>query len=364
MIHIVIGTKAQLIKMAPIMRELDHRGIRYRYLSTGQHADTIGDLLTNFNLNPAEARLYDGDDIVSVKSTIFWFFRLFFLALFKRRKVFGDEVNKNDIVLVHGDTLSTLIGAIMGRVAGLKVGHVESGLRSFRLFHPFPEEITRLLVFRLSHYFFCPDDTSMKNLKNIKGVKVNTGGNTLYDALTLALNARGTEVSSEKMDGFAIATLHRYENFSSVSSVARIVNLLEIAASRIKLTFVMHKPTIKALKKYNLYTRLSNNKNIILVPRMDYFSFISIVGKAEFLISDGGSNQEECFYLGKPVLLLRETSERQEGIGENCVVSHYDASIVKDFLASYKKLARAKHTLSQSPSSKIVDVCIENDMTN
>ncbi|MFT6599718.1 MAG: UDP-N-acetylglucosamine 2-epimerase (non-hydrolyzing) [Alloalcanivorax sp.] len=364
MIHIVIGTKAQLIKMAPVMRELDRRGIRYRYLSTGQHRDTIDDLLANFELNPAEARLYDSNDIVSVKSTIYWFLRLFFLAFFKRKKVFGDEVTKNDVVLVHGDTLSTLVGAIMGRLAGLKVGHVESGLRSFRLFHPFPEEITRLLVFRLSHYFFCPDDISVSNLRKMKGVKINTDGNTLYDALMLALDARRAQTIIEEGDDYAIVTLHRYENFSSASSVASIVSLLEIAASQIRLTFVMHKPTIQALKKYKLYKRLADNDNINLIPRMDYFSFISIVEKAEFLISDGGSNQEECFYLGKPVLLLREASERQEGIGENCVISRYDPIVVKDFLVSYKTLTRAKHKLSGSPSSKIVDVCVEHGMAN
>ncbi len=364
MIHVVIGTKAQLIKMAPIMSELNRRGIRFRYLSTGQHKDTIDDLLENFDLRPAESQLYEGDDIVSVKSILFWFLRLFFLTLFKRKKVFGGEVTKNDVVLVHGDTLSTLVGAIMGRVAGLKVGHVESGLRSFRLFHPFPEEITRLLVFRLSHYFFCPDDVSVSNLKKVKGIKINTGGNTLYDALVLAVGAKKKETVSQGVGDYAVVTLHRYENFSSASSVARIVNLLEMAAYQIKLTFVMHKPTVQALKKYKLYARLVNNKNITMIPRMDYFSFISIVEKAEFLISDGGSNQEECFYLGKPVLLLRDASERQEGIGENCVISHYDPVIVKDFLASYKSLTRAKHILYRSPSSKIVDVCVERGMAN
>lgn len=364
MIHIVIGTKAQLIKMAPIMRELDRRGIRYRYLSTGQHRDTIDDLLVNFELSPAEARLYENEDVVSIKSTIYWFLKLIFLALFKRKKIFGSEVKKNDVVLVHGDTLSTLVGAVMGRLAGLKVGHVESGLRSFRLFHPFPEEITRLLVFRLSHYFFCPDEIAVSNLKKIKGLKINTGGNTLYDALLLAINVIGTEAISHDPDDYAIVTLHRYENFSNFSSVARIVNLLEIAASQMKLTFVMHKPTVQALKKYNFYEKLAKNKNIEMIPRMDYFSFISVVEKAQFLISDGGSNQEECFYLGKPVLLLRDASERQEGIGDNCIISRYDPAVVKYFLDSYRSLKRNKHVLPRSPSSKIVDVCVEYDLVN
>jgi len=364
MIHIVIGTKAQLVKMAPIMRELEHRSIRYRYLSTGQHKDTIEDLLANFQLSPAEIRLYEGDDTVSVKSTIFWFLRLLFLAFFKRKSVFGDDVKKSDVVLVHGDTLSTLVGAVMGRVAGLKVGHVESGLRSFRLFHPFPEEITRVLVFRLSHYFFCPDNIAIENLKKVKGVKVNTLGNTLYDSLSLALDSEKQQEQAARRKNYAIVTLHRYENFNNASSAARVVELIEMAATRIKLIFVMHKPTVRALNKYHLYARIKENENIELVPRMDYFSFISLVGKAEFLISDGGSNQEECFYLGKPVLLLRDASERQEGIGENCVISHYDREIVKKFLISYESLSRDKRVMSSSPSSNVVDFCVQHGLTD
>jgi UDP-N-acetylglucosamine 2-epimerase (non-hydrolysing) len=183
MIHVIIGTKAQLIKMAPIMAELSHRNVSYRYISTGQHKETVEDILLNFNINNPDVFLYEGKDIVSIRSMFFWLCRILARALFNKRYIFGEQVNNDDIALVHGDTLSTLAGALIARMAGLKVGHVESGLRSYRLFHPFPEELTRILTFKLSNYFFCPDDIATNNLGKVSGVKINTGGNTLYDAV-------------------------------------------------------------------------------------------------------------------------------------------------------------------------------------
>ena len=138
------------------------------------------------------------------------------------------------------------------------------------------------------------------------------------------------------------------------------MNLLEVASKKINLVFVMHKPTIEALKRHDLYGRVSNNKNIEMVPRMDYFSFISLIKRSEFVISDGGSNQEECFYLGKPVLLFRDASERREGLGENCVISHYDEAIIQDFLDSYSEYKRPFYKMQSSPSSLIVDFCERN----
>jgi UDP-N-acetylglucosamine 2-epimerase (non-hydrolysing) len=360
MIHIVLGTKAQLIKMAPIMRDLQRKGLAFRYISTGQHKETIEDLLVNFGLDGPHVVLYEGKDIVAVKAMFFWFLRLLMISLFKKKKVFGEQRKKSDIVLVHGDTLSTLLGALMGRLAGLKVGHVESGLRSFNLFHPFPEEITRILTFRLSHYLFCPDDVAVENLGYIKGIKVNTRGNTLYDSLKMAKQEKPDCVISGAFRPYCVVTLHRYENFNNQASISRILKLLEMASEKIDLVFVLHKPTVEALKKHDLYERISSNENIEMVPRMDYFSFISLIKNSDFVISDGGSNQEECFYLGKPVLLFREASERREGLGENCVISHYNEVIVENFLNSYSEYERPSYEMPSSPSSLIVDFCERN----
>jgi UDP-N-acetylglucosamine 2-epimerase (non-hydrolysing) len=360
MIHIIIGTKAQLIKMAPVMAELSRRGVPYRYISTGQHKDTVADLLLNFNVKDPDVFLYDGKDIVSVRSMFFWLCRILSRALFNKRYIFGEQVSNDDIVLIHGDTLSTLAGALMARMAGLKVGHVESGLRSYRFFHPFPEELTRVLTFKLSNYLFCPDDIAVKNLGKISGVKVNTGGNTLYDAVHAVRPSVGSPLSLP-VRNFAIVTLHRYENFKDRQCVLRILNIVEMASKHQRLVFVMHKTTVRALKKYGFYERVKNNDRIKTVPRMDYFSFIALIKKSKFVISDGGSNQEECFYLGKPILLLRDASERQEGLGENCVLSHYSIATASEFVENYQSYERVGHAILTRPSKTIVDFLLSLD---
>ena len=154
MIHIVLGTKAQLVKMAPVMVRLREREIPYRFVHTGQHQATMNEMLEEFALKLPDVVLHAGRDIVSIPQMAVWMAKILGLCLTRRGEIFGPE--PSGIVLVHGDTFSTLLGALMGRVARLRVGHVESGLRSFDLFHPFPEEITRLLTFRLSDSLYCP----------------------------------------------------------------------------------------------------------------------------------------------------------------------------------------------------------------
>ena len=148
MIHIIIGTKAQLIKMAPVMKLLEQQGIEYNYISTGQHRETMDDILANFGIKLPDQITYTGKDITSVIQMFTWSVRNIVHTLQNKHAIFRNDTN--GIVLVHGDTFSTLLGALMGKIAGLKVGHIESGLRSFNLFHPFTEEITRILTFRLS----------------------------------------------------------------------------------------------------------------------------------------------------------------------------------------------------------------------
>ena len=154
MIHIVLGTKAQLVKMAPVMVRLRDRDIPYRFVHTGQHQATMSEMLDEFGLKHPDVVLHRGRDVVSLPQMAVWTAGILWKCLTRRREIFGEPAR--GIVLVHGDTLSTLLGALMGKVARLRVGHVESGLRSFRLFDPFPEEIIRLLTFRLSDSLYCP----------------------------------------------------------------------------------------------------------------------------------------------------------------------------------------------------------------
>ena len=354
MIHIVIGTKAQLVKMAPILVELNSRKLPYNFIFTGQHQETMEALRINFKLGAPNITLHDGKDITSVPAMIVWLFKILWRTLFDRKTIFRGD--KQGIVLVHGDTFSTLLGALMGRLARLKVGHVESGMRSFNYFHPFPEEITRILTFYLSDYYFCPGETAVNNIKNFKGEKIDTKYNTLLDSLEAArknFEEIKIDIPEEK---YAIVTSHRFENIFNKNVLNRNINLVLLVADKMKTIFIMHPITKERLIKYGLLDKLQSHTNIECRPRYDYFSFMKLVYHSELLVSDGGSNQEECWFMGKPCLLLRKVTEHPEGVGRNVVLSEFSETVVSNFLDNYNKYKTEPLLGLESPSKMIVDL--------
>ncbi len=358
MIHVVLGTKAQLIKMAPIMRRMKDRDIEYNYISTGQHHDTMAEILDNFQIKRPDVHLYNGPDITSITQMFLWAIKILFKTLFNRQKIFKGD--KNGIVLVHGDTFSTLLGALMGRVAGLKVGHVESGLRSFNIFKPFPEELTRIGTFYLSHFYFCPGEWAQNNLKKFSGKKIDTNMNTLIDSLFYAKPMITKTVKGLIPDySYGIVTVHRYENVFNQESIKKVVEAVQLIAKKHKLLFILHKPTKINLEKFGCYETLASDPNIELRPRYDYFDFMRLLNHAEFVVSDGGSNQEECFYFGKPLILLRDVTERHEGLGQNAVLSKFNHDTIKKFSENYSTYARAPFQPKISPTDIILDGCAQ-----
>ena len=355
MIYVVIGTKAQLIKMAPVMVALRNQGLPYRFISTGQHRETTQGILDNFGLRGPDHTLYDGPDITSIPHMSLWGARLLWRVFRRREEVFGHK--PEGIVLVHGDTLSTLLGALMGRAAGLKVGHVESGLRSYNWLHPFPEEITRLMTFRLTHVHFCPGNWAVDNLCNYRGEKVNVQDNTLKDALRIAMRAIATADVPIPSHPYAIVSIHRFENTFSRKALSRVAATVEKVAKQVPVLFILHKVTERKLRRFGLFEQLKDVPAVEFRQRYDYFRFIKLVLRAEFVISDGGSNQEECHYLGKPILLLRKATERREGLGTNCVLSRHDPDVIQDFLQHYPRYAIRAAERASSPSDLIAKAC-------
>jgi UDP-N-acetylglucosamine 2-epimerase (non-hydrolysing) len=355
MIHFVIGTKAQLIKTALVMRALKNRGIAYNYISTGQHHETIQDIHRNFDLPGPNRVLYTGPDIVSIPAMIRWSVHILLNTLKHRGSIFGED--RGGIVLIHGDTFSTILGALMAKAAGLKVGHIESGLRSFDIFHPFPEELTRLATFRLSDVMFCPNEWAVSNVKHYKAVAINTNGNTLMDALNMAANHNLETMPPVPAYPFGIVSLHRSENILTQRALLRVVETVEKIAVRHRLLFVLHKPTERRLQISGLLGRLRTNPNIEFRPRYGYFQFISLLKHAMFVVTDGGSNQEECAYLGKPTLLLRKATERKEGLEKHCVLSRYDPAVIDAFIS--RTFANDNAALKNifSPSAVIAEYC-------
>lgn len=360
MIYFIVGTKAQFIKMAPVVCAAEEKGIRYRIILTGQHRDTLSEIADNFNVRAADYVLYDGPDIVSIPKMFAWAIRVLWKTYWEKSSIF-DGGDKAGVVLVHGDTFSTLLGAFMAKIAGLRVGHVESGLRSFNYFHPFPEEITRLIVFRISDFYFCPGSWAVSNLDKFNGVKIDTKKNTLFDALKFAVqNEKNVNVGVPQRP-FGIVSLHRFENISSRENLLRVVEIVERIAESHYLLFILHKPTEKKLKKINLYERLRENENIEFRSRYDYFRFVKLIMHARFMVSDGGSNQEECSYLNKPLLLLRKATERPEGLDKNCVLSNYEFSKIDRFIQEFAYGAPVAdfHPVDDvNPSEIILDACV------
>lgn len=353
MIHVFLGTKAQLIKMAPIMREMQARNISYNFIFSGQHQKTIADIRQNFNIKEPDIILYQGKDITGMLQMAIWSIKIIFFTLSNKKRVWKND--KKGIVLNHGDTFSTLLGSILAKSFGFQNAHIESGLRSFRCFHPFPEELIRLAVFKLSNVYFAPDKWALKNLDGYKGMKVNTQANTLYDSLQIIKKWSHPPKIKIPDYQYAIVSLHRFENISRKKSLNRIISLLDFISKDIKLLFITHAPTLKWLEKTKLIKKLEAMKNIELRPRYDYHDFISLVIKSEFVITDGGSNQEECYYLGKPCLLFRKATERNEGLGKNVILSRFDKHIIQEFTSNYNFYRRNEIQHSVTPSKIIID---------
>jgi len=357
MIICFIGTRAQTIKMAPALLEMERRRLPFRLVLTGQHEDTIDQLFTEFGISTAPVRLYQGKEISGIMQMGLWFMGCLWTCLRHSRRFFGITTGEANVILVHGDTVSTLLGAVVGRLLRFDVAHIEAGLRSRNLFHPFPEELTRLAVFRLSTISFCPGAWAYDNLSMHHTERIDTRYNTLIDALSIALaSPQHARRAQPIVSAYGIVSIHRFENIFSIARLTRIIELIETAASRHQLVFVLHPSTRKKLTEYNLLLRIESNSQIQVVARMGYISFVQLMRNALFVISDGGGNQEELSYLGIPTLLMRKATERKEGLGQTVTLCAYDEKTLITFLDQF---ARSEHPRFSpppiSPSSMIVD---------
>lgn len=352
-IHVFIGTKAQLIKMGPVMKGLQDRGIPYRFIHSGQHQETMGELIANFGIRQPDVVLHAGRDITGIVQMLLWSLKILFRSLFRPEWLWGSR--EKGYVLNHGDTFSTLLGTLLARFHGHQAVHVESGLRSFDFFHPFPEELVRVITMRLSTLAYAPGEWAVRHLAGRRCEVVDTGQNTLLDSTRLHLTAPARP-GLRPEGAYGLASIHRFENIFDRKRLEWIVDQLVTCAARHKLLFILHKPTRIKLEQAGLLTRLEGCPGIELRPRYDHIDFLHLVEGADFVITDGGSNQEECHYLGKPCLILRARSERLEGLGENALLSGYDPAVIARFLADPGAWRRPNLLAGDlSPSRTIVD---------
>ena len=342
--------------MAPVMREFDNRGISYNFIDAGQHPGLTGEISREFGLRSPDVFLRKSqNNITSLGQAIAWTASSISRAAFKKRQVQRNVfLNRRGICLIHGDTLTTLISLIYAKRCGLKVAHVEAGLRSYRIFDPFPEEIIRLLAMRFSDILFAPSDWAYENLHRMGygNRTINLGGNTVQDSVKsakLMFKFHGPPIK------YSLTTIHRTETIYSRSRLRDIVDLLERISNSCQVLFVLHEPTNDRLKHYGFYERLKRNPNIELLPLRPYLEFLKLLSEAEFVITDGGSIQEECYFLGVPTLIMRTRTERQEGLGETAMLSNFSRDKIDKFIYQYQKFRRQVKDETLSPSARIVD---------
>ncbi len=362
MINCIVGTRAQIIKMAPVFREIERRGASLNLVLTGQHLETIAELVEEFEIKTEPKYLYTGPEVTGILRMLVWFFRVLARVLARRRQYFSEIEKKKTFLLVHGDTVSTLLGAIAGKLLGFRIAHIESGLRSFNLFHPFPEEITRLLVSRLADVAFCSGSWAVKNLSHSRHTCINTGNNTLLDAVRFAI-AHENKFSMKIKGDYGVVSIHRFENIFNRSRLHQIIGMINRIARDHKVVFVLHPATHKKLTKWGMIEHLETIENIKLVPRMTFVPFVRLISAARFVVTDGGSNQEELSYLGVPTLLMRKVTERKEGVGGTAMLCNYEPEKVERFMAELGNHMADRKLIgetTESPSKIIVDYMLQN----
>lgn len=357
MIHVFIGTKAQFIKMAPIMKELDRRVIPYNFIDAGQHAELTGELTQLFGLREPDVRLQPGrESITTIRRAVNWTAKSLGEILFQRRDIYRRIFRSEEgICLIHGDTLTTLLSLLYAKRCKIKVAHVESGLRSYHLLDPFPEEMIRRVVMRYSDILFAASDWGAGNLRKMgyAGKTINTDGNTIVDAVRYALEREQGQRKPQKP--YVVATAHRVETIYSRWRMARMVSLLERIANERQVLFVVHEPTRRQLTRLGLEKRLLQNRSIEMHPLQPYFAFVNLLAGADFIVTDGGSIQEESYLLNVPCLILRTKTERMEGLGHNALLAGFDEKKFDYFLQTFANLRGQKTDGDVYPSRAIVD---------
>ncbi|QWP78645.1 UDP-N-acetylglucosamine 2-epimerase [Lysobacter sp. K5869] len=349
----VVGTRAQLIKVAPVIVACESRAARVRLLMTGQHKETMQDLIQEFGIRTVPEDAVELQERATVMSLLRW---LPAAWLGVKRKLSGYSAEGGDwIVVVHGDTLSTLIGAAAARVTGLPCAHVESGLTSGKLLDPFPEEISRRLVFRFADLALCPDEASLEFMRRRHGARaVGTGGNTIVDAVKIVSPRVGPDLERK----YLVASLHRFQNIYQQARLSELVDLLVRLSDCYEVHFVLHPATRKRLEDSALRAKLEAAPGIRLSPRLGYGAFLRLVAGASCVLTDGGSNQEELAVLGVPTLIMRAHTERSDGLGQNACMEGAAPGGVFEFIRSgaYQQLRQAPAVdQGRSPSAVIAE---------
>lgn len=327
-ILLVFGTRPEAIKMAPLVKEFQKNTKDFKTLVcvTGQHREMLDQVLHIFSIKPD----YDlnimkqGQDLYDVTSRV----------LLGMRDVLKKV--QPDVVLVHGDTTTSTAAALAAFYQQIPVGHVEAGLRTHNIYSPWPEEMNRQITGRIATYHFAPTSLSKQNLlaENIKEEAVTVTGNTVIDALYMVVDKikNDKELDAEledtlKTSGYDIKHLkngkklvlitgHRRENFGDgFMSMCRAIQTLTKKYPDVDFVYPMHlNPNVRKPIHEIWGEDLSNLCNMFFIEPLEYLSFVYLMEKSSIVLTDSGGIQEEAPGLGKPVLVMRDTTERPEAL--------------------------------------------------
>lgn len=354
-VMVVFGTRPEAIKMAPLCHKLrEQKNIETIVCITAQHREMLDQVLSIFDLDPdIDLNLMKrGQDLFDVTSNI----------LLKMRNILTNK--KPDIVLVHGDTTTSFATSLACFYLGIKVGHVEAGLRTYDIKAPFPEEFNRQSTGTIADYHFAPTNLSKKNLitegKNKENIVVT--GNTVIDALHLILNKIDLDTNKSKniilrlneslffeweTTRFVLITGHRRENFGQgFLNICEAIKELALKNPNIHYVYPVHlNPSVqKPVKEI-----LTGLENIWLIEPLDYEDFVYLLRKSYLVLTDSGGIQEEAPSLGKPVLVMRDVTERPEAVkaGTVMLVGSSKKNIISNLdellndKAKYKRMSKA-----------------------
>lgn len=361
-VMLVFGTRPEAIKMCPLVNELKSRkNIETKVLVTGQHRQMLDVVLEAFAVIPD----YDLS-IMKDKQTLF---DITTNILNRIKEVLEKE--KPDVVLVHGDTTTTFVTALACFYLQIPVGHVEAGLRTYNIFSPYPEEFNRQAVGIVAKYNFAPTELSKQNLlregKNPESIFVT--GNTAIDALKTTVRKDYThpELEWAKDSRLIMITAHRRENLGEpMEHMFRAIRRIMEEFPDTKAIYPIHmNPVVR--ETANKY--LSGSDRIRIIEPLDVLDFHNFLNKSYLILTDSGGIQEEAPSLGKPVLVMRDTTERPEGIeaGTLKLVGTNEETIYKEFKSllenedEYKKMSKASNPYGDGYASKRIADILEKE---
>lgn len=357
----VFGTRPEAIKMAPLVKELaKHPNIEAKVCVTAQHREMLDQVLDLFQIIPD----YD----LNIMKTNQTLQGITTEILHQMTGVL--EEFKPDYVLVHGDTSTTFSASLAAFYQKINVAHIEAGLRTYDLYSPWPEEGNRCLTGVLSKLHFSPTETTYQNLirEGVPADRIHITGNTVIDALLDVVQLLNTTEHKTKMEAqfpftqnsqpMVLVTAHRRENHGQgILNIAKAVKELSTIYPNIQYVLPMHlNPKVRSI----FIEELKEISNVYLIEPQEYLPFVYLMSKSMFILSDSGGVQEEAPSLGKPVLVMRDTTERPEAVAAGTVklvgadqknIIEHCRRLIEDE-EFYKKMATAKNPYGDGTASK------------